>query len=198
MTDDELPARQTTDSITFTLHSLRCFYFVVDTIRSIHFHTPSTVEPNWSIKMGNNRQHDLRDLCDGLILDGRSLPAGLTVDEYLLVIFDLLSKINTLFSSLGPLISASWTTRRKLSRLLDHQATEPGSPTRVDDVAHPDPGPRVISINPFVPLTADREFKQLSNSLGAMAMVWSGGPRMSRRWRYRRSSPPHSSAAITV
>ncbi len=84
------------------LIGLRCFYFIVDTLRSIHLHAPSTVDPTWSAKMGKNAQYDLRELCDGLILAGHSLPSDLAVNDYLLVLFDMVSTINTLLSSLGP------------------------------------------------------------------------------------------------
>ncbi|KAJ9603450.1 hypothetical protein H2200_012228 [Cladophialophora chaetospira] len=146
------PASANVQALEREVASLRCFYFIVDTLRSIHVQTPSTVDPTWSVKIGKSAQYDLKDLCEGLILEGRSLPSDIRADEHLLVLFVILSTINTLFSSLGPLTSASWTTRQKLS-------------SRTDIITQLDLGPSVISINPFVPLSVDREFKQLSNNL---------------------------------
>ena len=122
--------------------------------------------------MGKNTQYDLRDLCEGLMLGSGSLLSGLTANEYLLVLFDILSTINTLACSLGPLTAAVWMTRQKISKLYNQEATTTGSELTGDTNPLSASDPAINIFNPYVPLTADREFKLLSDNLGQALITW--------------------------
>ncbi|KAK5026257.1 hypothetical protein LTS07_007782 [Exophiala sideris] len=84
---------------------------MVDTVRSIHFRAASTVDPAWSPKLFHG-PYDLKALSNSLMLDGASLPPGLSFDDHLLILFDQLSTINTLLCSLGPLTSSASSIRQ--------------------------------------------------------------------------------------
>lgn len=122
--------------------------------------------------MGKNARYDFRALCDGLILEGRSLPSDLTVHDYLLILFDTVSTISTLLSSLGPLTLSSRKVRRKVSEMCNQEPTRTESLPTANTVTLPASESAIDTINPYVPLTADREFKQMSDSLSQALNIW--------------------------
>ena len=153
-------------------HSLRSFYFLVDTLRSIHFHTPSTVEPTWSVRVGAKAEYDFRSLCESLILDKCALPKTLSTDEYFLILTSILSDINTLSSSVGPLTGVCRSINEEATRMCDR-----GRPNLYHDdqsrVPNHSPHDSVrIASNPYVPFTADHEFNRLRRSLARALEIW--------------------------
>ena len=163
---------QTRTDLSLLTNRLKCFYFIVDTLRSIHLHTPSTVEHSWSVRLGSDSQYDFRELSESLVLDCQQLPADLTTNDYLLILFDLLSTINTLLSSLGPLTLACWAISVDLDTTHNGARSAPRS-SSADNNSYPSRVTSTISThNPYLPLTADREFTRLSRKLGRSLDIW--------------------------
>lgn len=159
-----------------TFNRLRCFYLTIDIIRSIHFHRPSTVDPGWLIKAGTNGTHNLSVICEKLIQDKCRLPLDLTTDEYLLLLMCLLSAINTLLCSLGPLTSSIGSIRAKAKKLFHEHVTTPRRPeeqhTRKDTEELMKSRSMTLEYNLHIPLTSDREYNVLKYSLEQSLEVW--------------------------
>ncbi|KAK5045146.1 hypothetical protein LTR84_009479 [Exophiala bonariae] len=142
---------------------------MVDTLKSIHLYTSSTVDPIWSTGLGEKGQHDLKTLCNALMLEGRILPPKLSDEDYLLILLVLLSTINTLQCSLGPLTSAASSIRLRSTRISGqdqhelHDALGQGMTTQAPNATPP---------NPHVPFTTDRDYNDLKVRLSNSLTMW--------------------------
>ncbi len=152
------------------LNSLKKFYFIIDTLRSVHLQSPSTVETTWSVCVGARSEYDFRTLCDSLVLGETPLPPHLPTRDYLLVLLNIISDANVLFCAVGPLTS-SGTSVRKASKLTNWwspaepeaiQLTQPNSPSEsiYDDYSQ------------YVALTADHEYNRVQEKLTRALEVW--------------------------
>ena len=142
---------------------------MVDTLKSIHFHTSSTVDPNWSTGVGENGQHDLKTLCTALMLEGRTLPPNLSLEDYLLVLLVLLTTINILQCSLGPLTTAAISVRQQ--SIIVSGPTPSVLPNPLDQRTTP-LSPETTQSNPHVPFTTDREYNNLRARLSDSLVTW--------------------------
>ena len=156
-------------------HSLRNFYFLVDTLRSIHFHTPSTVELGWSVRLGPEAEYDFKSLCNALVLEKRGLPATLSTDEYTLVLVSILSDINALSFSVGPLTSVCRSIREEATRMCDRRGDNLpiDAPSSASDFLPQSCADLLRSdSNPHIPFTADHEYSRIRKGLGEALEVW--------------------------
>jgi hypothetical protein len=124
------------------------------------------------VKLGTNAQHDLKELSERLMLHNQRLPPGLTADGYLLVLLEVLSTINALFFSIGPLTSGCWKIRPHASET-GNDRNGASSPSSTENVPGPSGVmPTITKSNPYVPLTADREFNRLGSKLSRSLDTW--------------------------
>ncbi|OAL27573.1 hypothetical protein AYO22_03477 [Fonsecaea multimorphosa] len=148
--------------------ALRSFYLLVDTLRSIHYHTPALADPIWTIELGPESEHDLRSLCEDLVQSRHDLPPGLSLGDLLLVLVSILSDINTLLCSLGPLTTPFRKVRDRLESLGDERQRH----HLITDASFPSPSHSPsestalrLDYNPYVPCTIDSEYDRLRRGL---------------------------------
>lgn len=149
---------------------------MVDTLKSIHFHTSSTMDSIWSTAIGRDGQHDLKTLCTALMIEGRNLPRDLSAEDHLLVLLVLLSTVNTLQCSLGPLTSSALSFRQRASRLSRQSVLQSSfgerttTPTRgsLHTIRHSE----IISFNPHTPFTTDRDYRHMRVLLSQSLTTW--------------------------
>lgn len=146
---------------------------MIDTLKSIHFHTSSTVDPAWSISIGSIGQHDLKTLCTALMLDGCTLPPDLSIEDYLLILLVLLSAINTLQFSLGPLTSVSISVRGKAISFCRQTPAHNSLDQRPTTLAAQSlTTTQSATTSPYIPFTTDRDYNHLRNRLIESLLVW--------------------------
>ena len=157
-----------------TLHRLRSFYVLLDTLRSIHLHTPSTVEPTWSVQIGLGGKYDLRRVCEALVLDQSALPSDLRAEEHLLVLNSLLADTHTLLCSLGQFTRTASVVRENIMTLRRRDQEATWLPQLSTSAMLYQSDNRILNPyrNPYVPFTADYEFSRTRSGIAKALILW--------------------------
>lgn len=136
---------------------------MIDIIRSVHFHVPSMVDRSLSIRVGCQGQAgvDLHELCGSLFFEQCLLLSELTINEYLLVLFAILSRINSLFCTLGILTTSYLSIQEKMESLSGHQPHTPRTTNCSDE-----------EYSKFVPFTPDHEYRRMHTQLQRALEGW--------------------------
>lgn len=107
----------------------------------------------------------------------QNLPSNLSTDEYILILVSILADINTLSSSIGPLTSECFSIRDHARKLVD-QKFENRSPDRLESSSNLSTATGMNTefperdFNPYVPFTADHEYRRVMKSLQRSLDIW--------------------------
>lgn len=144
------------------------FYFLVDTLRAVHFGVASTFSVDWLIQNSSKATDDFRDVYRAFVHKDRPLPTTMSSDDHLLILVAILSDIHSLLLSLGPLI---------MPDLQDCQAQ--CGDARGDDAFI---SPELLALpkqvfssqdcNPFLPFTARSQYDHMKKVLYRAIEAW--------------------------
>ena len=141
----------------------------------MHLGSPSSIDNRWTVTV---KSHDFRTIYNNFVVRETPLPLDWNTQDLLLVLLALLADVNALFFSLGSLTTEYTRALKKIESM--SRPTIRGSTPINDD-------PNMGHYNPFVPYTADSEYRRKQTKLVKALETW-------QEWFAQATASPMSSS----